>query len=534
MQLRGATASHVGNVRESNQDRVHFGGYTGVVADGMGGHQGGEMAASIAISEFIDVLDPIAPGGLVELVEEANRAVFEKAADPDLRGMGTTLVALTLRPAEEKVSIVNVGDSRAYFLRGDEFAQVTLDHSLVEDLVRQNRLTPDEALTHPQRNILTRALGIASQVEVDRFLLPAQVGDRFLLCSDGLFNEVVEEDIVGILQECAEPNDAADRLVGAALSAAGRDNITVAVIDVVTDGEGGNLSSEAPETLLVPAVGRSPEPGPSGAAATGTGPAGDGADAASAPVDYGAQTAVGLDVAEPVEELDDYEGEREAEPQLSPDATYDDDDYDDDDYDDATYDDEYDDAAYDDAVITAQVPAHRPQRRRGLGWRPALGLFLLGALAGAAYVGVNWWADSNWYVDVTSENQVAVFRGRPEGFLWTQPSQEFVSDRMLEQLTIESQNDAMAQRGFSSETEARAFIAGLQVETDVTGEVLDDAATEVADDELQGVADELDQGGDEGSESNTTQPANSSGTTPSSDPNGSTGSGGEANQNTGN
>ncbi|MGI9614896.1 MAG: protein phosphatase 2C domain-containing protein, partial [Acidimicrobiales bacterium] len=206
MQLRGATASHVGNVRDSNQDRVHFGGYTGVVADGMGGHQGGEMAASIAISEFVDVVDPIPPGGLVELVEEANRAVFERAADPDLRGMGTTLVALTLRPTEEKVSVVNVGDSRAYFLRDDEFGQLTLDHSLVEDLVRQNRLTRDEALTHPQRNILTRALGIASQVEVDRFLVPTRIGDRFLLCSDGLFNEVTEDGIIAILRDCPEPN----------------------------------------------------------------------------------------------------------------------------------------------------------------------------------------------------------------------------------------------------------------------------------------------------------------------------------------
>jgi PPM family protein phosphatase len=268
MELLGATATHVGNVRENNQDRAHFGGYVGVVADGMGGHQGGETAAAIAISEFIEVTAPIGPSGLVELVEEANRAVFERAADPDLRGMGTTLVALTLRPAEEKVSVVNVGDSRAYFLRGDEFGQLTHDHSLVEDLVRQKRLTPDEALNHPQRNILTRALGIASHVEVDRFLIPTKVGDRFLLCSDGLFNEVSVDHIKSLLQQHTAPNAAADALVAAALSGAGRDNITVVVVDVVADGDGGNLSTTMSDTQLLPAVtpssGVSPEGVPSG------------------------------------------------------------------------------------------------------------------------------------------------------------------------------------------------------------------------------------------------------------------------------
>ncbi len=254
IELRGATASHVGNVRESNQDRVHFAGYTGVVADGMGGHQGGEMAASIAISEFVHIVDPIAPGGLAELVENANKAVFEKAADPELRGMGTTLVALTLRPDEQSISIVNVGDSRAYHLRDGSLKQLTLDHSLVEDLVRQQRLTPEEAQNHPQRNILTRALGIASQVEVDRFIKEVEVGDRFLLCSDGLFNEVAEDDIAAILLANPEPDEAANILVEAALSAAGRDNISVAVIDVVPQGHGGDLSSGEAETLLVPAT----------------------------------------------------------------------------------------------------------------------------------------------------------------------------------------------------------------------------------------------------------------------------------------
>lgn len=252
MEFRGAVASHVGNVRDTNQDRVHFGGFVAAVADGMGGHQGGETAASIAINEFRHHSEPIAPGGLVEIVEDANRAVFERAADPDLRGMGTTLVALTLRPNERAVNVVNVGDSRAYFLHGGELGQLTLDHSLVEDLVRQGRLEPEEALTHPQRNILTRALGISSEVEVDRFLQPVEIGDRFLLCSDGLFNEVGEDEIVQILLDHPEPNAAADTLVAAALSRAARDNVTVAVVDVVENGQGADVSTAETEPLKLP------------------------------------------------------------------------------------------------------------------------------------------------------------------------------------------------------------------------------------------------------------------------------------------
>jgi serine/threonine protein phosphatase PrpC len=495
MQLRGATASHVGNVRDNNQDRVHFGGYTGVVADGMGGHQGGEMAASIAISEFVDVVDPIPPGGLVELVEEANRAVFERAADPDLRGMGTTLVALTLRPTEEKVSVVNVGDSRAYFLRGDEFGQLTLDHSLVEDLVRQNRLTRDEALTHPQRNILTRALGIASQVEVDRFLMPTRVGDRFLLCSDGLFNEVTEEGIIGILQDSAEPNEAADRLVAAAIAAAGRDNVTVAVIDVVPVGKGGDVSSQAAETLLVPVAG-----GPAGSGEVLEMNAGGG-------VARGGGAAAGVDLAEPPVDVDadqiydevlEAEQAPYAEPELAePSVKLE--------LDEANepaghlvlnLDDETGLARGDDTAGRALGTPKK--RRRGLRRFLAIGGLL--AIAIVFYLGVNTWANSVWYVDtvgaVEGEETLAVFRGRPEGFLWTKPTQEVVLDDRFSQLTAESKNRVLAHGTHSSEAEALLFIGTLEREAALTGEDLtaavDDVATTAAADELEDVADDLD------------------------------------------
>ena len=517
MELRGATASHVGNVRENNQDRVHFGGFTGVVADGMGGHQGGEMAASIAIAEFIDVTDPIAPGGLVELVEEANRAVFEKAADPDLRGMGTTLVALTLRPSEEKVCVVNVGDSRAYRLRGDEFRQLTLDHSLVEDLVRQNRLTPSEALTHPQRNILTRALGIASEVEVDRFLELAHLGDRFLLCSDGLFNEVVEEDMVAILRECEEPNDAADRLVTAALGAAGRDNVTVAVIDIVPEGEGGDVSSEAAETLLVPVVGSNDGRG-AGRRRRGTAPEDhDG----QAEVAFG-QTAVGVAEADAFAERSDGGGPgfdvtpRGFDPDVTatnglhtePDSA----DHHLEDAPEVDLDgdsdlelepDEDADSASDTSQLSVDEADRRPRRR---GRKAVFALIVLGGLAVGGYFAVNQWVSSQYYVDVSGD-QVIVFRGRADGFLWTDPSQELVpeSGSEFDRLTNDAQNQVRERRTFSNPSEAEAFIADLEREPVVTDETLadavDDAAGTAAAEELEDVADVIDPATDsEGSE----------------------------------
>lgn len=234
MRLWGGTASHVGNVREVNQDRVYFRGSVAALADGMGGHQGGERAAELAIGEFRIVRAQLTQDELVDVVEEANRQVHHQAADPSLRGMGTTMVALGLH-RDDTITVVNVGDSRAYWLRGDFLAQITEDHSFVEDLVRQGRLSPEEATVHPQRNILTRALGIADEVLVDRFDIEPKVGDRFLLCSDGLFNEVSLDEITQILLDVEDPGDAASALVAAALETPCRDNVTVAVVDVVDD-----------------------------------------------------------------------------------------------------------------------------------------------------------------------------------------------------------------------------------------------------------------------------------------------------------
>ncbi|MEM7324687.1 MAG: protein phosphatase 2C domain-containing protein [Actinomycetota bacterium] len=271
MKLIGSTGSHVGNVREANQDRVFFGGLIAALADGMGGHQGGERAAELAIAEFEISGDMLTEGELVEVVMEANRQVHDHAAEHGLPGMGTTLVALALHD-DETITVANVGDSRAYWLRGDYMGQVTEDHSFVEDLVRQGRLKPEEAAIHPQRNILTRAVGIGSEVEVDRFPIPEpMIGDRFLLCSDGLFNELPEEQILEILLDAGDVNTTAKSLIEAALETPCRDNVTVAVVDVVEDddpaldGQSSRLTTTKPITAPVPVVSKSRlhEPGAS-------------------------------------------------------------------------------------------------------------------------------------------------------------------------------------------------------------------------------------------------------------------------------
>ncbi len=241
MKLLGATGSHVGNVRETNQDRVYFRAPVAALADGMGGHQGGERAAELAIERFevatADQPDDmsLSESDLVELVLQANREVHGHAHDNGLPGMGTTVVALTLH-ADDTITVANVGDSRAYWLRGDLMGQITEDHSFVEDLVRQGRLTPQEAAIHPQRNILTRAIGIGAEVEVDSFPIPEpEIGDRFLLCSDGLFNELQESEILEILLDSENPHNAAISLVEAALRTPCRDNVKVAVVELVAD-----------------------------------------------------------------------------------------------------------------------------------------------------------------------------------------------------------------------------------------------------------------------------------------------------------
>src|SRR5690606_29380742 len=175
---------------------------------------------------------------LVAAINEANVAIYEGATDdPDRAGMGTTVTAIAVVDdplGGEAIGVANVGDSRIYVLRHGRLRQLTIDHSFVQELVAEGAISRDEARTHPRRNIVTRALGIEPTVRVDSWSMPVIRGDRFVLCSDGLVDEVSDDDIVDILLAHADdPDAAAQALVDAANDAGGRDNITVVVVDVL-------------------------------------------------------------------------------------------------------------------------------------------------------------------------------------------------------------------------------------------------------------------------------------------------------------
>ena len=233
-------ATSVGVQRAANQDSYGTSPTLAIVADGMGGHRGGEVASSIAVDEVIARFDQPQLEVLVASIEQANRRILDEAdASPHLHGMGTTVVALGFIELEDGIALgaINVGDSRMYRLTGKVLEQLTEDHSLVEALVREGRITAEEAEVHPQRNIVTRALGVSDLVEVDTFHFTPKIGDRYLLCSDGLFNEVDAHMIATILATEPDPQAAVDQLIEAANAGGGRDNITTIVADIVSADE---------------------------------------------------------------------------------------------------------------------------------------------------------------------------------------------------------------------------------------------------------------------------------------------------------
>lgn len=234
LRFDAAADTRVGRVRAHNEDDSLVTTSLLAVADGMGGHAAGEVASAMAVDILADADELDTIESIVAAVGSANARIRDAAlADPDKRGMGTTLclVAVVEDGRSEMVTVINVGDSRVYLLSDGVLHQLTEDHSLVETLVRQGRITPEEATTHPQRNVLTRAMGVDDEVSMDVWLLDPRPGDRLLLCSDGLFNELDDAVIQRLLSESPGPADAAVALTAAADDAGGRDNITVVVAD---------------------------------------------------------------------------------------------------------------------------------------------------------------------------------------------------------------------------------------------------------------------------------------------------------------
>ena len=253
MELTAFGLTDVGQVRPHNEDSILLEPslHLYAVADGMGGHKGGEFASRICLDTMKDYLLQASRGQaplvgekdaahsdaanlLASAIRFANRAVFEAAfAKPEWRGMGTTIVALTVQ--DNKVSIAHVGDSRAYLLRGGKFQQITQDHSWVEEQVRAGLMSRDEALFAKGRNVLSRAIGQEEAVQVDLNALELLDGDRLLLCSDGLYGMVADEEIAALVSSSQTLEKGCKELVACANGRGGRDNISVILLSAVVE-----------------------------------------------------------------------------------------------------------------------------------------------------------------------------------------------------------------------------------------------------------------------------------------------------------
>jgi protein phosphatase len=410
--LRWGGATDVGRVRTDNQDQFVARDDVGLwaVADGMGGHRGGEVASEIACDTLARVFDHHTIEGLVGAIEQANTAVYRAGAgDPELSGMGTTIVALAVvaHDDDELLALANVGDSRGYRWSGGDLDQLTTDHSLVADLVREGSLSPDEASVHPQRNILTRVLGVYEDVPVDAFAVEPRHGDRYLLCSDGLYNEVPEDRIATVLRRVADPADAAEELVRLAREGGGRDNITVVVVDVVDDGgraESASAALTGEPTRPVPAAG-GPRPSPAYAD-----------DGPTARVVRQRRDAV------PAEER-----------------------YVDDDYE--------------------EPPRHTGRRRRRLTWRVIAFVLVILAVVGGALATIQWYGGSGYFVGLEGD-QVAIYKGRPGGLLWIQPKLVEVTDLDIDRVPEARRHDIEDGKQQPSLADARRYVANVSERAD--------------------------------------------------------------------
>jgi protein phosphatase len=429
--LRWGAVTHEGQLRTQNEDNHHAGDGLFVVADGMGGHLAGEIASEMAVHK----LDERLPAGqvgsrddLVAAINEANVEIYNASLhNPEQSGMGTTLTAIAVvdDPLDgEVLAVANVGDSRGYVLRHGRLRQVTVDHSFVQELVAEGAITPAEARHHPRRNIVTRALGIEPYVRVDSWTMPIIRGDRFLLCSDGLVDEVDDTVIQGILADNREdPTAAAQALVDAANASGGRDNITAVVVDVL---EGDDPPDPTEEFDVIPVWGDIDE------------------DVS--------ETGLAQIVADPIDE--DVDGE------LVPAAL--------------ALDGDTDVAALADAAPTLPPPtveappAKRRRRRTGNLGRLLLALGIAAVLI-LGFVLLAVWARNIYYVSFDQNGTVAIYQGRPDGFLWFDPTRERVSNLNRDELDDESIALVEQQLQFDNPNDAAKFIAtSLSVTTTTT------------------------------------------------------------------
>lgn len=390
-ELRFAAVTDAGQLRTQNEDNVFARPGLYVVADGMGGHLAGEVASEIAVRCLERRLPDGQPNRLDELVAavaEANTEIYDSAlADPERAGMGTTLTALAVVLDEhdgEALGVANVGDSRMYVVRHGRLRQVTVDHSFVQELVAEGAISRDEARTHPRRNIVTRALGIEPQVRVDSWTMPLIRGDRFVLCSDGLVDEVPDEVISELLTTHADdPDAAAHALVDAANTAGGRDNISVVVVDVLA---GDDPPDPTQEFDVVP-MWRA-----------------DGDETAENALVAGSSTEI---VADPLDDEPPADGAADGEALAPP---------------------LFDGAAdLTEPTSTPTAADGAPVRTRSRGGRIVRFLLAIGVAAVLIFAGVlaTAWARSGYFIAFNDDDEVVVYQGQKGTVLWVfNPTEE--------------------------------------------------------------------------------------------------------------
>ena len=422
--LRAGGATDVGMVRTNNQDQLLVFSPLFAVADGMGGHAAGEVASRIAVESLraafsrppptrgddepgddeqgeserraaAPTAQALSAETLVSAVLRANRAVWERGQqEPSFRGMGTTLVALALvcEDDQDVLALVNVGDSRIYLLRDGELEQLTTDHTLVQELVDDGQLSEAEAGVHPQRHVLTRALGVDPDVDVDLIEVIPYKADRFLLCSDGLPREVSDSQIASILRRLADPEEAARELVAEARAHGGNDNITVVVVDVVDDD--------------------------------------DQAAQASAALAAEPRSTSRTDAVTAIEAEDTADGATTARP-----------------------------------PAPKTKKAAEPRRPKGhfFTMRVVLFLVLVVLLLAGGAAAVGFYARGSYFVGLQGD-RVTIFRGRPGGVLWFDPTVEQRTGVTSGDVLASRMGDLKAGRQESSLADARQYVLNLQAE----------------------------------------------------------------------
>jgi PPM family protein phosphatase len=454
--LRWGSATDPGRIRPDNEDNLLTAPRVFAVADGMGGHRAGEVASALAIDLLRSRLSE--PGAdlddVVSAIAEANGDIYRAALDnPAQQGMGTTITALIVisdgaadgpsddagegdAPSSETkaqrtssetdraelFALINVGDSRTYLLRHGRLRRVTVDHSYVQELVTTGHITDDEARTHPRRNIVTRALGIDPSVRVDAWTLPIVRGDRFLLCSDGLVDEVRDDAISDVLTTISDAQNAAEELVALANREGGRDNVTVVVVDVL---DGAEPPDPETELDLEPAW----EPGATSGTWTVDDPETQATEfedlaelVAEPPASVGAAGALDTTPAAPARPVTDQM-----------------------------------------PVVAAEGAPPRRRRRLGgfLGGLGVLAVLMLAFVITAAY------ARRVYYVDFNTNGDVVIYQGRPDGFLWFEPTVK--NPTVLSRGQLDDDSIARVERRpeFSSLSNAQQFVAE-QLQTTTT------------------------------------------------------------------